>query len=320
MGKEEQRLLQYRSALLTKEAFITPLFNIFLIVGAIIILVAAYIKITQELKTSDRLRADVEKRTAELELAYAALQQKNEELLTMNKELESFAYISSHDLQEPLRKIQTFANRIMTSESQNLTDKGKSYFLRIEDGANRMQTLIADLLSYSRTSTSERNFESTDLNKIMEEVKKDFEEIITEKHAVIETGEMCYASVIPFQFHQLMHNIIGNSLKFSNPGIPPHIIVKSRKIKGTEVKNLPSIPGNEYCHISIADNGIGFDPEYKDYIFELFKRLHDKAKIQGTGIGLAIVKKIVENHDGIIVATGQLKKGSTIDIYIPAVH
>ncbi|MEO7307442.1 MAG: CHASE3 domain-containing protein [Ferruginibacter sp.] len=317
MEKEEQRLLEHRSELLTKEAFITPMFTIFLIVGAIIILVAAYIKITQELKISDRLKADVEKRTAELELAYGALQQKNEELLTMNKELESFAYISSHDLQEPLRKIQTFANRIMTSESQNLTDKAKSYFLRIEDAANRMQTLIADLLAYSRTSTSERNFESIDLNKILEDVKKDFEEIITEKNAVIETGEMCHATVIPFQFHQLMHNIIGNSLKFSNPGIPSHIIVTSRKINATEVKSPQSIPGNKYCHISIADNGIGFEPEYKDYIFELFKRLHDKAKIEGTGIGLTIVKKIIENHNGIITAKGELNKGAIFDIYIP---
>ena len=317
MEKEEQRLLEKRSAVLTKEAFITPLFTIFLIVGSIIILVAAYIKITQELKISDRLKADVLKRTNELELAYITLQQKNEELLTINKELEAFTYISSHDLQEPLRKIQTFANRIITTESQNLSDKGKDYFHRIQDGANRMQTLIADLLAYSRTSTSERKLEYTDLNKILEDVKKDFEEVIAEKNAVIETGEMCHATVIPFQFHQLMHNIIGNSLKFSIPGMPPHIIVKSRNIRGTEIKNPHSLPGKEYCHITVSDNGIGFEPEYKDYIFELFKRLHDKEKIAGTGIGLTIVKKIVENHSGFIVAAGEPDKGTNIDIYIP---
>jgi signal transduction histidine kinase len=318
MEKEEQHLLDQRSALLTKEAFITPLLTMFLIVGSVIILVATYIKITQELKTSDGLRADLEKRTNDLELAYEALQQKNEELLTMNNELEAFTYVSSHDLQEPLRKIQTFADRILTTESQNLSDKGKGYFLRMQDGANRMQALIADLLSYSRTSTSERKFEYTDLSKIVEEVKKDFEEDIAEKNAVIETGEMCHAPVIPFQFHQLMHNIIGNSLKFSNPGIAPYISVKSNKIKGSEASGHDLSPEKEYCHITITDNGIGFEPEYKDYIFELFKRLHDKQKIEGTGIGLTIVKKIVENHNGIITARGELNKGATIEIYIPS--
>jgi signal transduction histidine kinase len=318
MEKEEQHILDQRTAQLHKEALITPLFTVFLIVGSIIILVATYIKITHELKISDRLRSDVEKRTTELELAYGTLQQKNQELLKMNKELESFTYISSHDLQEPLRKIQTFANRILTTESNNLSDKGKEYFLRIQDGANRMQTLIADLLAYSRTSTSERKFEYIDLNNILEEVKEDFEEDIAEKNAVIEAGEMCHAYVIPFQFHQLMHNIIGNALKFSNPGIPPHIMIKSKKINSNEVNN-PQLPaGKEYCHITIADNGIGFEPQYKDYIFELFKRLHDKRKVEGTGIGLTIVKKIVENHNGIITAKSELNKGAIFDIYIPA--
>ncbi|HEX2682283.1 MAG TPA: ATP-binding protein, partial [Ferruginibacter sp.] len=311
MEREEQRLLDQRSALLNKEAFITPMLTMLLIVGAIIILVAAYIKITQELNTSDKLRAEVE-------LANQSLQMKNEELVKMNKELESFTYISSHDLQEPLRKIQTFANRILTSESGNLTEKGKEYFLRMQDGANRMQTLIADLLAYSRTSTSERKFEFSNLNRILEDVKADFEEVIREKNAVIETGEMCDAFIIPFQFHQLLHNVIGNALKFSKPGIPPHILVKSEIKKSSELMNPQLEAGKAYCHISVSDNGIGFEPQYKDYIFDLFKRLHDRAKIEGTGIGLTIVKKIVENHGGIITATGELDKGATIDIYIPA--
>ncbi|MEO6539702.1 MAG: ATP-binding protein, partial [Ferruginibacter sp.] len=145
----------------------------------------------------------------------------------------------------------------------------------------------------------------------------DFEEIIAEKNAVIETGEMCHASVIPFQFHQLMHNVIGNSLKFARPGIPPHIMVTSKIINSNEVKK-PQLADATYCHITIADNGIGFETEYKDYIFELFKRLHDKARIEGTGVGLTIVKKIVENHRGVIMATGELNKGAIFDIYIPS--
>ena len=172
-----------------------------------------------------------------------------------------------------------------------------------------MQTLIADLLAYSRTTTRERKFENTDLNIIVEQVKSELKEAIDEKHATIETGEMCHAKIIPFQFLQLMHNIIGNSLKFSTPGIPPYIKINSCNITYNKAA---------YCHISISDNGIGFETHYKDRIFEVFQRLHNKPEFPGTGIGLAIVKKIVENHNGIITATSEPDKGATFDIYIPA--
>ena len=183
---------------------------------------------------------------------------------------------------------------------------------------NRMQTLIADLLAYSRTKTEERKFEITDLNIIVEQVKTELKETIDEKNATIESGEMCDANIIPFQFRQLMHNIIGNSLKFSTPDISPHIKISSCNITYSKLNNAKLTLGKEYCHISITDNGIGFEPQYKDRIFEVFQRLQDKQKINGTGIGLAIVKKIVENHNGIITATSQLNEGATFDIYIPA--
>ncbi len=266
-----------------------------------------------------------EKRAAELIIANKELIFQNKEkekreieLIRANKELESFTYISSHDLQEPLRKIQTFATRLIADESQNLSDKGKEYVLRMNNAASHMQTLIADLLSYSRTTSTERKFETTDLNKIVLEVKKDFSETIEEKNATIKVDEMCDAHIIYFQFRQLMHNLIGNSLKFSKPDIAPHIIIKSRIIKGSKVNNPKLLSDKNYCHITITDNGIGFEPQYKDYIFELFKRLHDKEKIIGTGIGLTIVKKIVENHNGVITATSKLNKGATFDIYIPS--
>jgi len=266
-----------------------------------------------------------EKRAAELIIANKELAFQNDEkekraaeLIIANKELESFNYISSHDLQEPLRKIQTFSTRLIADESQNLSDKGKEYVLRIEDAANRMRTLIVDLLAYSRTTTSDRKFETTSLTPIMEAVKNDFKEIITAKQATIELGEMCDAHIIPFQFHQLLHNLIGNALKFSNPDRPPHIIINSRNIKGSKVKDQKLLSEKEYCHITVTDNGIGFAPQYKDHIFEIFKRLHDKEKISGTGIGLTIAKKIVENHNGVIIATGELNKGASFDIYIPS--
>jgi PAS domain S-box-containing protein len=266
-----------------------------------------------------------EKRAAELIIANKELAFQNDEkekqaaeLINANKELESFNYISSHDLQEPLRKIQIFSNRLIADESQNLSDKGKEYVLRVEDAAKRMRTLIDDLLAYSRTTSSERKFKTTSLTPIIEAVKNDFEEIITAKQATIESGEMCDAYIIPFQFHQLMHNLIGNALKFSNPDRPPHILINSRTIKGNKVKGQKLLSEKEYCHITVTDNGIGFAPQYKDHIFEIFKRLHDKEKISGTGIGLTIAKKIVENHNGVIIAAGELNKGASFDIYIPS--
>jgi len=171
-----------------------------------------------------------------------------------------------------------------------------------------MRTLIDDLLAYSRTTSSERKFKTTSLTSIIEAVKNDFKEIITAKQATIESGEMCDAHIIPFQFHQLMHNLIGNALKFSNPDRPPHMIINSRNIKGSKAKDQNLLSEKEYCHITVTDNGIGFETQYKDHIFEIFKRLHDKEKISGTGIGLTIAKKIVENHNGVIIATGELNK------------
>ncbi len=135
----------------------------------------------------------------------------------MNKELQTFAYISSHDLQEPLRKIQTFSTQIIEKEYQNLSEAGKDKFRRMENAAKRMQTLIDDLLAYSRTNTQEGKFEKTDLNKIIEEVKDDLKEEIQQKHATIEVEEMCEANIIPFQFRQLLFNLLSNSLKFSKP-------------------------------------------------------------------------------------------------------
>ena len=255
---------------------------------------------------------------SEIKKAEQNIKQKNIELEKMNKELQSFAYISSHDLQEPLRKIQTFATRITEKEENNLSDSGKDMFKRMEDAAKRMQTLIQDLLAYSRTTTTERSFVTTDLNEIIAEVKEDLKEELMEKHATIEANQLCDADIIPFQFRQLMHNLIGNSLKFSNPENPPHIQIKSEIANGIKFHNEKLSPQNKYCHITVSDNGIGFEQQYSEKIFEVFQRLHGKNEYNGTGIGLSIVKKIVENHHGIITAYGDVNKGATFEIYIPA--
>src|SRR5450432_2518671 len=265
-----------------------------------------------------------EKRAAELIIANKELAFQNEEkekraaeLIIANKELLAFTYVSSHDLQEPLRKIQTFVTIILDKENKNLSDNGKYNFQRIQLAAGRMQQLIEDLLAFSRISTTEHKFEKTDLNIIIEEVKADLKDTILEKKAVIEVAELCSADIIFFQFRQLMSNLISNALKFSHPGIPPHILITSRIVKGNKLNHEKLSSEKNYCHITIKDNGIGFEPHFSHRIFEVFQRLHSKEEYAGTGIGLAIVKKIIENHNGIITATSELNNGSTFDIYIP---
>ena len=256
------------------------------------------------------LERQVQERTKELA-------QNNIELEKTNKELEAFAYISSHDLQEPLRKIQTFATRLLDKEYHNLSENGKDHFKRMQNAAERMQTLINDLLAYSRTNTSEREYEKTDLNKMIEEVKEDMKEELLQQNATLEATQLSEINIIPFQFRQLLHNLISNSLKFSSPERAPNIKIKSKIGKGIEFKNHKLSDNTTYCHISISDNGIGFEQHYSEKIFQLFQRLHGKSEYNGTGIGLAIVKKIVENHNGIITANSQLNKGATFDIYLP---
>ncbi len=273
-----------------------------------------WVGVTTEMQHQKHQREELEQAVAERTLALSAA---NEELKKMNKELEAFTYVSSHDLQEPLRKIQTFAGRILDKEHQNLTESGKNYFHLMRNAAERMQTLIHDLLAFSHLSMADRKFETLDLNIVIEEVKKEFKESIAEKQATIEVEGLCEVKIIPFQFRQLMHNLIGNALKFAKPNVPPHIIIMSRKVKYRK-KNVARLPlRKEYCHISIADNGIGFEKEFEEKIFEVFQKLHAKDEYAGTGIGLAIVKKIIENHHGIITATSELHIGTTFDVYLP---
>tara|TARA_R110002020_G_scaffold204645_1_gene408919 strand:+ start:5980 stop:8838 length:2859 start_codon:yes stop_codon:yes gene_type:complete len=262
--------------------------------------------LTEKKKTEDKLRLNA-----------LELEQKNGELEKMNKELQSFAYISSHDLQEPLRKIQTFSNLIMERESTNLSEFGKDKFRRMCNAAHRMQILINDLLAFSRTNVQERNFEKIDVATIIAAVKQDLKEELEQKQASIEISNTCEVHIIPFQFRQLLHNLISNSLKFSKPNLAPCIRIDSEINTAASFDNSRLSSGTLYCHIRISDNGIGFEQEYNEKIFEVFQRLHGRSAYQGTGVGLAIVKKIVDNHNGIITAKGEPNYGATFDIYIP---
>ena len=272
-----------------------------------------------------------EKRAKELDIAIKELSFQNEEkekqageLMIANNELKQFTYISSHDLQEPLRKIQTFAAVILEKEVAVLSSQGKDYFKRLHSAANRMQTLIQDLLAFSHSGTSQEKFENTDLQKMLGEVISDLSETILKKNASIKNEASGEAFINPLQFRQVFINLLTNALKFSKPGRLPVILINSHMANGLQLQNENALlvpgalsPQKKYCHIGIADNGIGLDPKYKDKIFEVFQRLHGKEEYEGTGIGLAIVKKIIDNHHGAITATGRLGVGTTFDIYIP---
>ena len=266
------------------------------------------------------LEEKVALRTSELQSSNMELLKKISELGKKNKELESFNYISSHDLQEPLRKIQLFAGRILELDQDGcVSDEAKSHFERIQAAAGRMQALLEDLLTYSRAGVSERVFENTDLKEVVADVLDALSESILDTRAEITVGKLCHPDVNPSQFRQVVNNIVGNSLKYYQKDGRPQISIKSRPVPGLSVKGL-ELPDGTYCHFSIEDRGIGFKPQYAEKIFEVFQRLHSKDDYQGTGIGLAIVKKIVENHHGKISATSVPGEGSVFNIYIPMRH
>lgn len=245
------------------------------------------------------------------------LLEQNTTLEKMNNELASFSYIASHDLQEPLRKIRMFTKRLMEKEVASLSNDGIEYFSRIDNAATRMQQLIEDLLSYSRTNKAQAHFEFTDIDKLLEDVTDNLKEKIAQTNAVIESCHLGTASVIPFQFQQLFTNLITNSIKFSRKGIAPHITIAHTIINASKNAHLPGLKNEKYHMFSIADNGIGFEPQYNEQVFGLFQRLHGRKEFEGTGIGLAICKKIAENHNGLIVANGNAQEGATFCIYLP---
>ena len=267
--------------------------------------------ILTDLTTQKQNRAELTSRTIQLE-------QKNTELEIANKDLTSFTYLSSHDLQEPLRKIQTFVSCLQAEDEKNLSPTGKHYFSRIQQTAKRMQNLIDDLLTYSHTRLDERKFEKTNLQSFISGIEKDLEDVISENNAVIEVSSLCEVCIIRFQFSQLVKNLIGNSLKFSRPGIPPHISISSELVTGLTLKNMKTPKKTTYCHIIYTDNGIGFDAKYNELIFDVFQRLNSQESYKGTGIGLAICKRVMENHKGFITATGHVNNGARFDIYFPA--
>ena len=265
-----------------------------------------------------------ENRAAELiiankELAFQNIEKEKRatELLQANKDLETFAFISSHDLQEPLRKIQIFSNRILDEEVHNLSEKGIYYFERIQNSALRMQTLLNDLLSHSRSTEMESKLEKIDFRACLDAVLASQDEDLRELDILVSVSETCFVTVIPFQFRQLLQNLISNSIKFRKIEKQLQINISCSIAEKSDVvdRNLPT--NILYSHIRISDTGVGFQDKYKEIIFEIFRRLNDNNLYSGTGIGLTIVHKIIENHNGFIFASGKEGYGATFDLYLP---
>jgi PAS domain S-box-containing protein len=246
-----------------------------------------------------------------------SLEEKNEALLRTNEELASFAYIASHDLQEPLRKMQIFSTRILEKAGNSFTPDVADYFRRIMEGAKKMQNLIQALLQYSRLNISDVKFVPTDLNVLVEDVKNSIIETIEENKATIVISALPEVAVVPHQMSQVFSNILLNSIKYKRADADPLITISTQLID-TDTVQIPGVrKPQRFWQISVADNGIGFDPAYAERIFEVFQRLHTASEYRGTGIGLAICRKIILSHGGHITAEGRPGEGSVFNIYLP---
>jgi light-regulated signal transduction histidine kinase (bacteriophytochrome) len=230
-----------------------------------------------------------------------------------NRDLQDFVYITAHDLQEPLNLIQAFGERLHSRYGDSLSDHGRRYLERIENTAIRMQNLIKGLLMYSRITSEAQSFVDTDLSRLVQEVLADLEVRIEQSDALVEVGDLPVLSADPLQIRQLFQNLISNALKFRRAGTQPRISISC-------CTQQSEINGKEHCVISVKDNGIGFDAKYKNRIFSIFQRLHNRTEFEGTGIGLTICKMIAERHDGTIDADGVPGTGATFTVTLPFIQ
>lgn len=247
------------------------------------------------------------------------LEELNRALATSNHDLQQFASVASHDLQEPLRKIQIFSNFLKDNNYTSFSDASKMHLDKIIFSVQRMKALIVDILSYSRLSFNESGFQNTDLNQMIADIIDDYEIKITESGAKVHIGVLPKIPANPGQLRQVFHNIIGNALKFTRKGVQPVINILAKEFDsralGLELDN-----DADYCRLVIEDNGIGFSEQYSSTIFDLFTKLNGKEIFEGSGIGLAIAKKIIDKHKGFIVAKSKDGAGSQFNIILPIIQ
>lgn len=243
-------------------------------------------------------------------LAQEQLKIHSKKLEISNRELQDFASVAAHDLQEPLRKIQSFSDRLLTKVGAVIEQESRDYLDRILSSAQRMQTLINDLLTYSRVTTKAQPFVAVDLNAIMMQVTSDLEVRIEQSHGKVSWQNLPTLEADPTQMRQLFQNLISNALKFHKPDTPPIVNIQSKSVY------LPQYPDGAF-EIRVSDNGIGFDEKYLDRIFTIFQRLHGRFEYEGTGIGLAVCRKIVDRHGGVVTAESIAGQGATFIVTLP---
>jgi len=270
--------------------------------------VVSTIDVHEQKNLHDVLERKVAQRTNEL-------QKMNDALERSNYDLQQFASVASHDLQEPLRKIHMFAK--MVKEHHLAGQPEPSALLdKVMQSSQRMKSMIANVLNFSKLSADKKQFEQTDLKVLVEDLLDDFELVVREKNANIVIGALPTAFVLPGQMRQVFQNLISNAIKFSRPGVAPEISIQSTPLNTADFDAVESQAGN-FVKISISDNGIGIDEGYREKIFQLFHRLHSKDRYEGTGIGLAITKKIIEKHNGRIAVRSNSPSGTIFEFIIP---
>ena len=225
--------------------------------------------------------------------------------------------MASHDLQEPLRKIQMFASRLHDEEEGRLNSRSQGYLDKIKYSSDRMRNLISNLLSYSKIDEVNEQPKRVDLNDVLNNVLEDLGERINELNAEIVTQNLPVVNGIQFQLEQLFANLVGNSLKYIREGVQPQIKIESSVVNGKSDNLETLLPNINYVKLQFIDNGIGFEKKYQEKIFEIFQRLHGKTEFTGTGLGLSICKKIVQSHNGVIHAQGEINKGAQFIVYLP---
>lgn len=280
--------------------------------GTITGIIVAAIEVTEQILAKQKIEEVVSERTKELADA-------NQNLQKSNAELAQFAYIASHDLQEPLRKITTFSQMLQERLENNTDELITKYIGKINNSTGRMNSLIRDILAYSELESKEPKYIQTDLNEIIKNTLVDFDLLIEQKQASVTKDTLPVINAIPLQMSQLFFNIIGNALKFARTDVKPVIRIQVMKISAEQARGLLLDPAREYCQLRISDNGIGIKKDYQDQIFNIFQRLHRKSEFEGTGIGLAMCKKIVLNHHGIMNAEGSSEAGAVFNIFLPLI-